>query len=179
MFLATQTAGAAMGFKQAFGLAMIMVASAGYAGAGDLPAPSGDVILTIGGKISNSNGDNRAQFDMAALKALDATTIVTATPWTDGDQTFVGVDLHKLMQTIGAHGDMLVVTALNDYQVSVPIADFAAYHPILAYERNGVPMPVSDKGPLFIVYPYDSDPQLRNDVFYTRSAWQVASIVVE
>jgi hypothetical protein len=162
----------------ALGLAL-MAASLASVSAGELPAPFGDVVLTVGGKIANGNGDGRARFDMATLEALDATKIITATPWTDGDQAFVGVDLDKLMQTVGAKGDTLIVTALNDYQISVPIADFAAFHPILAYQRNGAPMPVSDKGPLFIVYPYDSDPQLQNDVFYTRSAWQVVTMVVE
>jgi hypothetical protein len=32
---------------------------------------------------------------------------------------------------------------------------------------------------LFIVYPYDSASNLRSDVFYTRSVWQVASFIVE
>jgi hypothetical protein len=40
-------------------------------------------------------------------------------------------------------------------------------------------MAVRDKGPLFIIYPYDSDPQLQNQTYYTRSAWQVAKLIVE
>ena len=40
-------------------------------------------------------------------------------------------------------------------------------------------MPVDDKGPLFIVYPYDSDPVLQTEKFYSRSAWQVAQIIVK
>lgn len=40
-------------------------------------------------------------------------------------------------------------------------------------------MAIRDKGPLFIVYPYDSDSQLQNQLYYTRSAWQVAKLRVE
>ena len=40
-------------------------------------------------------------------------------------------------------------------------------------------MPVRDKGPLFVVYPYDSDPELRSQKFYSRSAWQVKSLIVK
>ena len=43
---------------------------------------------------------------------------------------------------------------------------------------DGAYMPVRDKGPLFIVYPYDSDPALKHQVYYSRSAWQVARMVV-
>ena len=40
-------------------------------------------------------------------------------------------------------------------------------------------MPVRDKGPLFIVYPFDSDPALKSRTFYGRSVWQVAKLVVK
>ena len=39
-------------------------------------------------------------------------------------------------------------------------------------------MPVTDKGPLFIVYPFDSNPELKHQLFYSRSAWQLNRIVV-
>ena len=45
-------------------------------------------------------------------------------------------------------------------------------------QPDGNYMPVRDKGPLFIVYPYDSDPNLRSRRFYSRSAWQVAQLIV-
>ena len=40
-------------------------------------------------------------------------------------------------------------------------------------------MPVREKGPLFIVYPYDSAPEIRHQKYYSRSAWQVARMVVQ
>jgi hypothetical protein len=39
-------------------------------------------------------------------------------------------------------------------------------------------MPVRDKGPLFIVYPYDSDTRLQSQTYYSRSAWQVCKLLV-
>ena len=56
--------------------------------------------------------------------------------------------------------------------------DLAIHRPILALKRNGQYMPIRDKGPLFIMYDYDSNPQLRSQTFYGRSAWQVKSLVV-
>ena len=39
-------------------------------------------------------------------------------------------------------------------------------------------MAVRDRGPLFVVYPFDAQPELRNAVYYSRSAWQLKSIEV-
>jgi hypothetical protein len=50
---------------------------------------------------------------------------------------------------------------------------------ILALKRDGEYMPVRDKGPLFIIYPYDNAPELRSQQFYSRSVWQVSRLVVK
>jgi hypothetical protein len=39
-------------------------------------------------------------------------------------------------------------------------------------------MPVRDKGPLFVIYPYDSRPELKSQLYYGRSAWQVSKLVI-
>ena len=39
-------------------------------------------------------------------------------------------------------------------------------------------MPVRDKGPLFIIYPFDSSAELRSEPYYSRSAWQLRTIEV-
>ena len=70
--------------------------------------------------------------------------------------TFTGVPMNKLMDAVGAKGTSLTVTALNDYATDIPIEDFKNQPVILATKRDGNYMPVRDKGPLFIVYNYDS-----------------------
>ena len=40
-------------------------------------------------------------------------------------------------------------------------------------------MRIRDKGPLFIVYPYDSSAGLQNQIYYSRSAWQVSKMIIE
>ncbi|SFQ77110.1 hypothetical protein SAMN05216176_11453 [Nitratireductor indicus] len=146
--------------------------------ADELSKPAGDVILTVDGKIGATNAGDAADFDLAMLEALPKATIKTTTPWFDGSVEFEGVLLAALMDQVKADGGELVVTALNDYQAPVPIDDFAKYGVILAYKRDGNYMPVSDKGPLFIIYPYDSDPELNTQKFYSRSVWQVRRFTV-
>jgi hypothetical protein len=89
------------------------------------------------------------------------------------------VSLDKLMKQVGASGKRAVVVALNDYSTEIPMEDFSKHNVILALKRDGEYMPVRDKGPLFIVYPYDSSPELQTQTYYARSAWQVAKIIVK
>jgi hypothetical protein len=105
-------------------------------------------------------------------------TVETTTPWHEGKVKFEGVPMDKLMKLVGATGQRVVVVALNDYSTEIPMADFGKYNAILAIKRNGEYMPVRDKGPLFIIYPYDSNPDLQTQTYYARSAWQVAKIDV-
>ena len=105
--------------------------------------------------------------------------VLTTTPWYSGKVRFDGVSLNKLMDLVGAKGKSARVLALNDYTTIVPIDDFDKFPVILALKMNGEYMRIRDKGPLFIVYPYDSSPELQNQIYYSRSAWQVSKIIIE
>ena len=163
-------------------LALALAATGSFAHtarAGALSVPTGKVILTISGKIGVDNGGGTAMFDREMLEAIGMVSFTTTTPWNGGPVTFEGVPLDKLMAAVGANGDHITALALNDYSTDIPIEDFARYHTILALKRDGDYMPVKDKGPLFIVYPYDSNPELKHQMFYSRSAWQLSRIVVK
>ena len=143
-----------------------------------LPVPTGEVVLTISGAISNTNVDDTAQFDMDMLKAMDVETFETSTMWTEGVQTFTGVSLHALLEAVGADDVTIHATAINDYAVDIPPGDWKNEGPILAYERNGALMTIRNKGPLWIVYPFDSDARFRAEVIYSRSIWHLDRIIV-
>lgn len=147
--------------------------------AAGLAMPTGKVILTVSGKIEKTNKDGTAEFDMAMLEALGTESFTTNTPWFTGPVKFEGVRMAKLLDHIGASGTTITAIALNDYTSEIPIEDFRKYPVILATKRDGAYMPVKDKGPLFIVYPYDSASELQHQRFYSRSAWQVARMVVK
>lgn len=146
--------------------------------AAPLPQPVERPILTISGKITNTNRGDAAQFDRPMLEALGMAGFETTTPWYSGPVRFDGVRMDRLLEAVGALGDRVLAYALNDYTTELPVSDFAAYGVLLAFKRNGEYMPVRDKGPLFIVYPFDSRPELRHQRFYSRSAWQLARLDV-
>ena len=158
--------------------AVASVVTSGAARAQDAQ-PAGKPILVISGNINPADHSDSVKFDRAALEALGIVAIETNTPWYKGSVKFEGVSLDKLMQAVGAKGDRVAVVALNDYSTEIPMEDFAKYNAILALKRDGEYMTVRDKGPLFIVYPYDENPELKSQKFYGRSAWQVAKIIVK
>jgi hypothetical protein len=82
------------------------------------------------------------------------------------------------MRRVGASGKTVVAYALNDYSAELPITDFAQYGTLLATKMNGKYMPVSSKGPLFIVYPFDSRSTLERQTFYGRSVWQLNRLAI-
>ena len=144
-----------------------------------LPAPTGDVILTMTGQVSRTNAGDAADLDRAMLEALPQQVIVTQTPWHEGEVTFEGPLLTDIMELVGGSGAYAAVTALDDYSVEVPVSDFAEHGPILALKTNGEYMPEDDKGPLFIIYDYDGKPGLNTEEYHSRSVWSVRTIELE
>lgn len=145
----------------------------------DFSAPTGKPILTVSGKITKSNVNGTAQFDRTMLEEMGLVTVETKTPWYEARTRFEGVSMAKLMDFVGAQGTTVTAVALNDYVSTIPVKDFSQFNVILAMKRDGEYMQVRDKGPLFIIYPYDSTPELQSQTYYTRSAWQVAKLIVE
>lgn len=132
------------------------------------PAYSQDqTVLTV------TIADEMQEFSMPDLLSLPSTTIETTTIWTDGVQEFEGVSLDVFLAEINIESGSLRATAINDYAVEIPVSDAVEGGPILAYSRNGEPMSVRDKGPIWIVYPFDSDPLYQSEVIYSRSIWQL------
>lgn len=132
-------------------------------------------ILLVSGKI----GAGQASFDLAALDRLPQHRFTTRTPWDNGPVTFSGPLLRDVLAAVQAQGSELKATALNDYRISIPVSDAQRFDLMLATRIGGVTIPVRTKGPLFIVYPFDTDRQLQSNTYYERSIWQLKSIEVQ
>lgn len=158
----------------------VQVSVASIASAQDtLSAPTQDVVLSVNGTINTTNMPEAAQFDLDMIYALEATEYKTDTIWTKGEQTFKGVLLTTLLDAIGATGTEISAIAANDYAVSIPLDDDTTQGALIAYELNGKQMSRREKGPLWIVYPYDSDEKYRSETVYSRSIWQLDRITVK
>ncbi|MGV8984780.1 MAG: molybdopterin-dependent oxidoreductase [Cypionkella sp.] len=143
-------------------------------------------------------GEAHHEFTLEDLQAQPVSTFKTSTIWTPGPQTFQGVSLKALLETLNvtdASNDATVIdattkeataieataieaTAINDYSVTIPLSDATLDGPIIAYFANGAPMSRRGKGPLWIVYPYDSDLKYQTETIYSRSIWQLDRLSV-
>jgi hypothetical protein len=143
-----------------------------------LEAPRGPVVLTVSGRVALPNGGPRAVFDMAMLEQMPQSSFTTKTPWYAQPRKFTGPLLRDVLAAAGAQGQTLRAVALNDYRVDIPIGDVQRYDVVLARLLDGQPMSVREKGPLFIMYPFDRQPELRNAVYFSRCVWQLKSLDV-
>ena len=161
-------------------LALASVALMGLARpAWALEQPKQRPVLSISGNIQQTNRDGRALFDMAMLERLPQTTFTTMTPWEKEPITFSGPLLRDVLAAAGAQGKELRAVALNDYRVTIPAEDATTYRVIVATRIGGQPISVRAKGPLFIVYPFDSDRKLQSSAYYERSIWQLVALEVQ
>ncbi|WP_240791949.1 molybdopterin-dependent oxidoreductase [Rhodoferax bucti] len=160
-------------------IAAACVWMAAHSSAYALEPIKGKAILTITGKVTEKNSANGAEFDLAMLEKLPQQTFSTKTPWDKNPIKFKGPLLRDVLAAAKASGTTLKAAALNDYQTTIPFDDAKAFDVIVAYQMNDQPIPVRTKGPLFIVYPFDTKAELRSTVYYERSAWQLKSITVE
>ena len=159
------------------GVALWLASSVLHAQA--LPPPKDKVVLTVSGAIGKTNGAGVAQFDTAMLNSLPQHTIRTRTPWYPDVSEFRGPLLADVLALVEAKGSMISASALNDYSVSVPMQDAREHRVVIAILLNGKPMSIRDKGPLFLVYPFDSKPELRASTYYERSIWQLKSLTLK
>ena len=154
--------------------AFVLAALASTAVSADgLPVPTGPVVLTIAGAISETNVDGTAQFDVQMLQDLGVVEFATATNWTEGVITFTDPALGAVLDRVGADGTTLRAMAINDYFADMPLDEARQEGPILAFWMNGEEMSLRDKGPLWIIYPFDDNADFRNEEIFRRSVWQL------
>lgn len=142
-----------------------------------LDVPRSSVVLAVSGEIAVTNDDDRAIFDRAMLKALDWQEIETYTPYTEGPQKFAGPTLSSLLDALGVEDGTLLATALNDYAITIPVSDARSHNVLLALDQNGRPMRRRDKGPIWIIYPWDN-PEGFGNLRRSRMIWQLNRLQV-
>ena len=114
------------------------------------------------------------------LLALPQQTVATHTAWTDDVKVFQGPlmrDLLALLDGLPEQGTARLI-AWNDYEIEVPLSDFKQWDVLAAHTMDGQRLTLADRGPLWVVYPRDQDPQLRDSRYDHRWAWMLRAISV-
>ena len=111
------------------------------------------------------------------VEALPQTTFTTNTPWTTEPTKFTGPTFAVLAALEPEKAAMAEVTAINDYSAEIPSEDWNDHGAVLAVRVNGELMKICDKGPFWVMYPIDEDPQALNiQLYHSRMVWQVNRI---
>jgi hypothetical protein len=165
-----------MNTRRIFTLLLATAAITPLSFAQSLEAPKGRAILSISGKIGMKNKGELAQFDMAMIEKLPQHSFTTRTPWYDKPVKFTGPLLSDVLAAVKANGTTLSAVAINDYKINIPMEDVGKHGILMARLIDDKPIPVRSKGPLFVVYPFDSAAELRTSVYYERSIWQLKAL---
>ena len=165
--------------------------------AGELPPPTGPVLLTVAGAVENANRgpvdpfadgflvhneiafERAAEFDLAALESLGMHTLRAGYPNWPGVSTFEGPLLADVLKAAGANGSALRAVALDGYAADLAPGDLDKYPVILALKRDGKYLGLGGRGPTWVVYPREDFPELQQAADDSGLAWAVFVILVE
>ncbi len=167
-----------MNLPRAVAFLAFSLAAAGLSAAEPLPAPQGEPLLTVTGAIAVTNVGDAAVFDREMLAALPQGGFTTSTIWTEGPAAYAGPTLRAVLDRVGATGATVRAVALNDYAVTIPVDEIETETPIIAATVDGAAMPVRERGPLWVLYPFDRGPEWRAEVIYSRSIWQLSRLEI-
>ncbi len=121
-----------------------------------IPAPSGDVVLTLFGDISVTNSGETLQLDMATIEQLGLVKYTVDDPWLEVRTTYTGVLMSDIKKYAGmsAAATSIQMTALDDFSVDISVADIDRWPIMLATRINGDYMDIENAGPTRIIFPY-------------------------
>ncbi|WP_394406181.1 MULTISPECIES: molybdopterin-dependent oxidoreductase [unclassified Sulfitobacter] len=130
--------------------------------------------------LSLTTSKQSVDFTLEQLQTLPQTTVVTANDYVEPSAVFQGPLLRTVLEALEIDKDAeLKMIALNDFTSTVPASDAFDYDVIMAVLRDGERMTVRNKGPIWVIYPMDDNPELRSDIYNDRLVWQLKEIAVE
>jgi hypothetical protein len=88
--------------------------------------------------------------------------------------------VQDLLTYVQGHGEQLKTIALDNYSLEIPIEELVKYSAILAIKRNDEYLRIRDKGPIWVVYPVDDHPELKEAVVTQyRQIWHLRTLIVQ
>ncbi|NOE34495.1 oxidoreductase [Ruegeria sp. HKCCD7318] len=123
-------------------------------------------------------GGEQIELSLEDLDSLEQVSFSTSTIWTDGVRKFSGVPVSGLLGNLNAEGSLLKLFALNDYSIEMPVAELESEVPIIATRIDGATISVREKGPYWIMFPFDDSPDYQTETIFARSIWQLQRIVL-
>ena len=102
----------------------------------------------------------------------------TATKWTEGVHTFSGPLLQDVLESAGPLAPVYRLHAANDYYVEVSHREIVAFRPVIALRKDGAPFGVREKGPLWLMFDFETVPERQKLRIEALSVWHLKRIEV-
>lgn len=133
-------------------------------------------LVAAADSLTITNGDTVVELQSEDVVALQQTSFETSTIWTEGTINFSGPSLKSVLELADITDGVVTLTALNDYAIKIAVEDITENAPIVAYLMNDEPFSRREKGPYWVVFPYDSDTKYQQEEIYAVSIWQLVSV---
>ncbi len=146
-----------------------------------IPAPTGEVVLTIDGDISQTNVGGTLQFEMSTLENIGLVQYDVDDPFVKKNIVYTGVLLSEVLKVAGAdpNATMLTLSALDDYSVDMKIEEAGKWPVLIATQADGLYMPIDKNGPLISVFPLNDFPEQLDHLTYDALwVWSLSGITV-
>lgn len=122
------------------------------------------------------DGDRQWQFSAEELLNIAPAALTTITPWDDEASTFEGIYLSELITTLDIDTDQLTAVALNNYRINLDLAGAIEAGAFIAAQRDGKAMPVRQKGPFWIIFPWSDGAELSDPQLASWAIWQLKTL---
>lgn len=142
--------------------------------------PTSKPTLEIRGAVSKYTNAAQKVYLMSEdeLLKLPQKTITTATDWTHV-KSFSGPLIRDVLRYVGAKGTKARFIALNDYSFDYEVSEFTKYDAILTLRINGKPFDVTQKGPMWVMYPLPDIPErMKGPDLAQKLIWHVNKLEV-
>ena len=145
-----------------------------------IPAPTGPVILTVNGKISQKNVGDNLELDMATLEKMGLVKFDATDPFDKTKKVLTGVLVTQFLTMVGAapEATSLHMIATDDYAADFNIVDTKKWPVLLATQADGNYLPLEKGGPTVLVFPFDDFPEIDHSVYDSQSVWSIETITV-
>ena len=141
-------------------------------------APQGRPLLAITGRIAATNGAGTLSLDRAQLDRLGLLAVSVNDPWAKqriGAAGRVAARPRRTWPGPTARATSLHMTALDDYQIDLSLADVRSQPIFLATRTgDGAELPVEEGGPTRVVFTDDLAPRFSPDMWI----WNIETIEV-
>lgn len=136
-------------------------------------AEASETLLTIHTPTGN------VDFRLSDFDALPQQKFRTGTVWTESVSEYSGPALSDVLAMAGLDAKSLRMQAANDYSVIIEREIIEADFPVIVTRIDGNTFTLRDRGPLWLMYPYDDYLRFRSETIFAASIWQLTDIFID